>query len=155
MTNTCGFLCGRCQFLYYSGKHPEHECCTFYRECYGRGIDEEMKCCCYCFQWNVALNTGGYIASLPMALCYPSFGGNIVFAPAIATASCTGLSIVHACIGCTTYNCARNMKKTQFTESYERGQICLPGDTCSFTSLRRAFWNFWNPCCGESKDVTL
>lgn len=129
VTNYCGFLCGRCQFIYYYEDNPEHDC-------FGcGGIERALICCGF---GNMFSNGG---AGISVCVCPATLIDKTIIpctllncAPIVVTSSLTGVCILHALTGGCFYCCAKDMGKTDFTNSFKRGMFCHSGDACSLTS---------------------
>jgi len=138
-----GFLCGRCNFLHYNGGHPDRDCCLF-------GLDQNTPCF-NIFMTDILANGTGAISyiicglaylgpfsmcksasCIPQVLCLPIFLG--------ASSGCmTGTYV----LGCLSYECAKYQGNQDFVDSYDRGQLCLPDDLCSYTNLTGISLSDW------------
>jgi len=122
-----GFMCGRWNFMQYKGNHPDHDCC-------------------FCNAWlpvitctdiigNVA---GGFFPSIVWAMCDKGPLSNCslkFFSPLISTSVITSCITGMCVVGYFSYKCAELHGDQDFIESYKRGQLCLPDDMCSCSSL--------------------
>jgi len=147
-----GFLCGRCNSMHYNGGHPDHDCfvcipiktnncfvCIPSRECWetvipysgGLLLSNALACiptvCCCCAK------------SLPSAsnlfmICCENSG---ICCPNIFCMTVTGCLTSISLTGWLSYKYAESKGDQDFMDSYDRGQLCLPEDEYSSTSLTR------------------
>lgn len=156
----CGFLCGRCRFLFYDGQHPNHDCCRCYWPKHMPWEEPYDDSCCSCLikgLWVLNYNVfpNGIFGFIPSFFLTNSFINPTVlgFLPLIITSSLTCCLTTHWLLPNACYKCAEYRGDQDFMDSFKSGQLCLPEDACSCTSC--FYVNFYKDhkkycccCCG-------
>ncbi len=151
ITNRFGYLCGRSQFCF-RVNNPQDDCIGL-REC--------------CF---LSLLTSDIVGLVSGSIWSYASVGHICTvvncSPTLAAVGVTGSVLVYSCVGGTAYGCSLCMGYKDFSQSYRRGQLCLPEDICSNTSrgfnkglksqencfddcFKSCWTPCWAPCCGD------
>lgn len=155
VTNDCGFYCGRTQFCYYNYHRTSEKKDGPYWNFHPR--DECAHCCnvtCNsCYTGVGLLDVAGLLSGIFWPHCASKELCCVctltTCSVSIAAAGTTALCVGYPIIGHTPYWCSLCTGHQEFSDSFERGLMCLPEDACSFTSLWNGFSNFWDPCCGK------